>query len=200
MALDSYANLKTAIGTWTGRADSSDFADDCIDLFEAWANRNLRVRQMQEEATASSAERLELPSDFLEMRNLQFDGSTRRELSYVTPEYADTYDSTGTAGTPRFYTVINDEIRIVPSPSESGTVRMSYYESIPALSGSQTTNWLLTAYPDCYLYGCLMHASAYVQDDGRVEAIKAAFSQIVSEIQRTGRRSEYGGSLAIRAA
>lgn len=200
MALDSYANLKTAIGTWTGRSDSADFADDCIDLVEAWFNRNLRVRQMLEEATATVATRLSLPTDFLEMRDLQYQGSTYRQLQYVTPERADLIDVDGTTGDPNYYTIVNNEIRIIPPPSGSSNVLMSYYQTITALSGSNTSNWLLAAYPDCYLYGALMNAAGYVNDPARLQLWEAQFSRAVNELRKEGKASMFGGSLRVRAA
>jgi hypothetical protein len=200
VAIDSYANLKTAIGSWINRADSADYADDAIDLFEAWANRNFRVREMLEEATASAAERLELPADFLEMKDLQLDGSIRYPLEYVTPNYADVYDPTSASGgTPRYYTILNNEIRIIPAPT-SGTVRMSYYETITPLDGSNTTNWLLESHPDAYLYGSLYHSRIYITDDARAQMVAQEWRQIAAEIQRAGKRSKFGGDLRIVAA
>jgi len=70
MSLDSYTNLKTEIATWLLRVDLGPDIDTMIDLFESWANRNLRVRQMEGEATAPAAEYLPLPADFIELRDI----------------------------------------------------------------------------------------------------------------------------------
>lgn len=198
MAITTYSELKTAIGSWINRADSADYADDCIDLFEAWVNRNLRVRQMQQEATATVAERLELPSDFLEMRDIQYQGQSRRQLQYVSPEYADLYDGTGTSGDPTYYTIVNNEIRIIPAPSGSSTVLMSYYKKLTALDGTNTSNWLLALYPDAYLFGALFYARMYITDDQRAAFVKEMHNETMAEVRRAGKRSEYGGALQVR--
>ena len=200
MALDSYTTLKAAIGTWTARADYTTFADDCIDLAEAWFNRNLRVRQMLEEATAAVAERLSLPSDFLEMRDIQVQAATHRQLQYVTPEEADRIDVDGSTGDASYYTIVNNEIRIVPPPSSGSTVLMSYWQTIPALSGSMASNWLLAAYPDAYLWGALMHVGTFLENPQRMAAVESQFARAVNEIRQAGKASMYGGSLRIRAA
>lgn len=204
MALTTYATLKTALADWLHRGDitsSSDVVDDAIDMCESWINRNLRIRQMEGEATATVAEYLSLPTaDFLQMRDVEIQSSPRINLRYVTPEYADLYDSSGEAAEPKYYTIVGNQIRIVPEPSSSDTIRMSYWKKVTALSGSNATNELFPLYADLYLYGCLMHLRAYIQDDGRAQAIASAFSQIVTEIQRMDRRSNYGGSLQIRPA
>ena len=51
MALTSYAELQQAIADWLERADLVARIPDFIALFEAAANRRLRVRQ--QEATVS---------------------------------------------------------------------------------------------------------------------------------------------------
>ena len=182
------------------RADISGTADDFIDLFEGWANRNLRVRQMEAEATATSTEYIALPTDFLELRDIQYQGSPRVQLEYVTPEYADRYDSSGASGTPKYYTLVGNQIRLIPAPDASTDVRISYWQKVPALSGGNTTNWLLTDYPDAYLYGSLIHARVFVQDPAIAAYFKQAYDQVMAEIDRAGKRSNVGGSMRVRPA
>lgn len=200
MSLDTYANLKTELAAWAGRSDLTSYLDSYIDMFEAWCNRNLRVRQMEGEATSVASEYMDLPNDFVELRDIQWQGSPRRQLSYVTPEYADLYDSSGAAGTPRYYTIVGNQIRLVPAPDATTTIRISYWQKVPALSGSNTTNWLLTAFPDAYLYGCLLHARMFVSDEGRAAAIDAGWQRVMQELQASGRKSNTGGSLAVKTA
>jgi len=199
MALDSYTNLKTEIASWMARSDLTTQIDSFIDLFEAWANRNLRVRQMENEAYTPAAEFLPLPTDYVGLRDVQVQSTPRRQLQYVTPEYADMVAADGTTGTPSYYTIVGNQLRIVPSPNTTDDVRISYWQSVPPLDGTTTTNWLLTEYPDSYLYGSLMHARAYIPDEARSEFIKSSWQSVVTEIQRAGNRSNLGGSLTQRA-
>lgn len=200
MALDTYANLKTELASWTNRGDLTTPIDTFIDLFEAWANRGLRVRQMEAEANAPASEYLELPADFLEMRDIQFQANPRRQLQYVTPQYADIYDSSGASGTPAFYTLVGNQIRLVPAPDSTTNVRISYWQAIPALSGSQTTNWLLRDYPDVYLYGSLIHARMYIHDPQLAGFIESGWQRAMSEVQSAGKKSNVSASMQIRPA
>jgi len=200
MALDTYANLKTELASWLARSDLTSQVDTFIDLFEAWANRNFRVRQMENEATTAAAEYIELPADFLELRDIQYQGSPRVQLQYVTPEFADLYDTSGASGTPKYYTLVGDQLRLVPAPDTSSDVRISYWQSITPLSVSDTTNWLLTEYPDAYLYGSLMHARAFLTDNGVAAFVQQGWGAIVEEIRSAGRKSNLGGALQIRPA
>lgn len=201
MALDSYSNLKTAISTWLVRADVASDVDDMIDMFESWVNRNLRVVQMEKEATSPVSEYLALPSDFLELRDIQWQGSIRHELEYMTPAMADIYDKTGAAGDPKFYTIVGDQLRVIPAPSDTSVnLRIDYWSKLPALSNSQATNWLLTAYPDAYLYGSLFHGRIRIQDLSTAQAVAAAWQAIMEELKRSGKNANLGSSLQVRVA
>lgn len=199
MSLDSYAALKVELQGWLNRADQLLNVDTCIDLFEAWANRNFRVRQMEQEAVAPASEYLALPSDFLELRDIQWQGNPRVQLGYMTPQQADDYDRTGSTGTPHYYTLVGDQIRLIRAPDDNTTnIRIDYWAQIPALSDTVTTNWLLKTYPDAYLYGPLMHGNVRIADPAFAQVVGAGFGKITDEIERAGRSSNYGSLLQIR--
>jgi hypothetical protein len=78
MALDTYANLKTAIADWAARTDTSvtDSVDDFIDMAEAKMWKKLRLRSMEQRSTATTSTSnryLALPTDFVAMRRLRLE-------------------------------------------------------------------------------------------------------------------------------
>lgn len=199
MALDSYTGLKTSIQTWIARADLSGDVDDMIDLFEAWFNRNIRVPQMEQESNAFAAEYLALPADFLELRDVQYQGSPVIQLEYVTPTMADIENPFGDSLTPRWYTIVANQIRLVPVPDDSTVnVRIDYWQKLPALSSIQTSNWLLAAYPDAYLYGTLVHGHVRVADPQLATFIAAGWQSVMKELQGKGRQHNVGSLLRVR--
>jgi hypothetical protein len=198
VSLTTYAGVIASISSWMVRSDISGTADDFIDLFEAWASRNLRTPDMEAEATTPATEYIALPTDFLQLRDIQWQGSPRRQLAYVTPEYADMYDTSGSSGTPQFYTIVGNQIRLVPAPDASTDVRISYWQRIPALDGSNTSNWLLEKYPDAYIYGSLIHARVFVQDPAIAAFFKQGYDTVMGEIAAAGKKSNVGGSLRVR--
>lgn len=201
MALDTYSNLKTTLQTWVARADLSGDVDDMIDLFEAWCNRNLRVPQMEQESLTPAAEYLALPSDFVELRDIQWQGTPRRQLGYMSPSMADIYDADGTPDTPSFYTIIADQLRLIPPPNDTTVnVRIDYWKKIPALSLTNATNWLLSLYPDAYLYGPLVHGLVRVHDPQLASFIDSGWSNVMKELQRAGNKANLGSLLRIRVA
>lgn len=199
MALDTYTALQATLASWLARADLSGDIPDMIALFEAWVNRNLRMPQMEQEATAQAAEYIALPSDFLEMRDIQWQGSPRIQLVYLTPTMADIEDPYGTADQPYWYTIVGDQLRIIPPPNDTTNIRMAYWKRVPALA-SNSTNWLLSLYPDAYLYGSLMHGNIRIQDLNMAQAVSSAWQSVMQEMKRQGRMSNVGSLLRMRAA
>lgn len=50
----------------------------------------------------------------------------------------------------------------------SDAYRLLYEQSIPALSDSNTTNWLILREPGLYLYQALCHSAPYLKEDQRL--------------------------------
>jgi len=72
------------------------------------------------------------------------------------------------SGKTRYYTIIDGAFELIPTPSNSVELTITYYAKIPALSSTQATNWLLTKAPDLYLYATLTNAAPYLQNDERI--------------------------------
>jgi hypothetical protein len=200
LSLDTYANLKTELSDWTARADISATIPTLIVLFEAWANRNIRHRSMETEATTAATEYIALPDDFLELRDIQFQSSPRVQLPYITPEYADLYDPTGATGIPAYHTIVGNQIRLVPAPVSAPDVRISYWQSIPALSDANTTNWLLAAHPDAYLFGSLFNGLIWAHNPQIAVYLGDMWRSIMADLHKAGKLSNLGGAIQIRPA
>jgi len=57
------------------------------------------------------------------------------------------------------------------------------FVGVTTLSTSVTTNWLLTAHPDVYLYGSLLEAQPYLIDDARIATWSQLFDKVVAEVR-----------------
>jgi len=201
MALANYSDLKTSVSTWLDRTDLDTVLPDLITLAEASLNRTLRHRLMLQRSNASiDAEYTSLPSDFLEMKALQINGDPVRSLEYLTPQQMDVSDSSyRTNAKPLFFSVIKDYFQVLPVPDATYTGELIFYSRIPALSDSQTTNWLLDDHPDIYLYGTLRQASPYLREDERMAVWESLYAARYAEAQAESERTEtYGSSLRIK--
>ena len=79
MALSTFSELKTEIANYVDRSDLTDQIPTFIKLAEARINRLLRVRIMETVkiiSLVSGVKRYPLPSDYLQLRTIQYDAST----------------------------------------------------------------------------------------------------------------------------
>ena len=197
MAISNYSELNTAVANWLDRDDLTDRIPEFIALAEARFNRLLRIRAMETKQTAStvaSQRNLALPTNFIQMRNLQINTSPITSLEYVTPEMYDRLYGGSDTGTPKAYTILADEIQLGPIPASVQTIEMLFYRKFDALTSSAATNWMITNAPDVYLYGCLLEAEPFIMNDPRVQLWATAFQQAISDIQEQDNKDRHSGS------
>jgi hypothetical protein len=259
MSLSNYSDLQTALGNWLDHSLYSARYGEFVALFEATANRRLRVREMEattillpssptpiavtgapgafggviqltvaSTATLSTFQEVNvanvggtteangswiitvvdgiainlrgstftnaytsggtvtaqsgfatLPSDYLAWRRVTWAGSTRTELGYVHPSYLQAAYPSQPADVPRIFTIEGSTLKVMPL---SGTpLEFDYYQAIPSLV-SASTNWLMTAHPDLYLFGSMCEAEAFGVNDERMPMWKARRDEIFEEI------------------
>lgn len=199
MSITTYAELQTAVGTWLARDDLTSYIPDYITLFEAHANRRLRVRQMETSTNLTpSSGAATLPSDYLQWRRVTWTGSTRRELEYVHPSYMQAAYPDTSSGYPTVFTIEGSSIKI--RPLDTTDLEFDYYQKVPVLSGSNTTNWLLTAHPDVYLFGSLCEAQGHLVDFDKLLIWKQRRDEILSEIEKLSERTKAPGAVRIMGA
>ena len=197
MAIGTYAELQTAVANWLDRADLTDRIPEFIALAEARMNRVLRIRLMEAKYTASTvaAQRnYAVPTGYIQMRNFQINTSPITPLQYVTPEIYDRLWGGSTDGTPQFYTIVAGEVQLGPLPASVLTMEMLFYKKITALSGSNTTEAMLTDNPDVYLYGALLEAEPFIMNDQRVGLWAQGFQQAVADLQEQDNKDRHSGS------
>jgi len=203
MALTTYAELKTSIGDWLNRSDLTSVIPDFISLAEAQVERTLRTRQMIVRANASfDAQYGAVPSDFLETKSLKLTSTNpQTPLEFLSIDALDQKAAEYTAsGKPRFFGVVGGQLRIVPTPDSTYTTELTYYAKLSKLSTSNTSNWLLASSPDIYLYGSLLQAAPYLQDDARIQTWATLYERALNDLQTADDRgASSGGALLTRA-
>ena len=203
MALTTYAELKTSIGDWLNRSDLTSVIPDFISLAEAQIERTLRARQMIVRANASfDAQYGAVPADFLETKSLKLTSTNpQTPLEFLSIDALDQKAAEYTAsGKPRFFGVVGGQLRIVPTPDSTYTTELTYYAKLSKLSSTNTSNWLLSSSPDIYLYGSLLQAAPYLQDDARIQTWATLYERALNDLQTADDRSaSSGGALLTRA-
>jgi len=203
MALTTYTELKASIADWLNRTDLTAEIPDFISLAEAQIERQLRTRQMLTRTTLTIDSEFEsTPADLLEVRALKLTGTNPiTPLTFMTMDSLDEQSTIDLgSGKPKFFTVVGSEFRFVPTPDASYAAEIVYFARLNKLSVSVATNFLLTSSPDIYLYGSLLQAAPYLQDDARIQVWAALYERALSDLQvADDRGSNSGGKLLTRA-
>jgi hypothetical protein len=205
MALTTYTELKSSLADWLNRSDLTSVIPDFISLAEAQMERQLRTRQMIVRATASFAAAAEygtVPDDFLEVKSIKLDTNPVTSLTFQTIDAMDQLSNTTylSSGKPLYFTVVGNQFRLLPIPDGAYTADLVYYAKLTKLSSTVATNWLLTQAPDVYLYGALLQAAPYLQDDARISVWSSLYLAGLDQLQiADDRSSTSGGALMARA-
>lgn len=205
--LTSYSDLEDAIAAWIGQTNYSSARADVqanipiwIALFEATANRRLRVRQMEATTTLTTASgSVALPSDYLDYRRLTWKGEYNQTLRLVSPDALQALfiDDTSTDD-PECFTIEGGNILIRPIDDTANIYEFVYIQKISALADG--SNWLFTAHPDLYLRGSLIEAAAYGVDNDQIPLWKAWRDEVFDEINMLGARSRGPGVVQVTGA
>ena len=193
MAIVSYATLLTEFEAYLERTDFSPRFPTFLRLTESDVQKTLNDDpNMFVRATATAAGRFTaLPTDFGQMIAVDLGGVGSGKMQAVTAADFTAYDDK--SGIPSVYAIIGNDLALAPS-NTTATISMVYKRNIPALTVSNTTNWLLAKAPEVYLYGALMQASAFGWDDNRVPLWQAAYADAVETLRIDGERRRWGAA------
>ena len=180
-----YATLQTAVANWLHRADLTALVPDFISLAENEMSADIVARPMETRAVLTAIPGnayITLPNDVLEFRRLILVTDPTYVLRYESPDQISTDYPTALSGKPTLYTVIGSTVQLAPIPDSNYSLELTYRQTIPALSVSNTTNWLLTNFPNVYLYGAICAAQPYMMNDERLGTFKNLYAEAVSKI------------------
>ena len=197
MALTTYAELQSAIADFLNRDDLTSVIPTFITLAEAEFNRKLRHWRMENRATAEvDGQYSAIPADFIEPIRLHLETGNYRALELASQAEIQSMRMTSadTSGVPAYYSLTQGELELYPTPNATFNLEMNYYARIPALSNSNTSNWLLTNFPDAYLYGSLAHSAPYLGEDNRIAVWAALHQNAIDGIMLDSEQAKFGGS------
>lgn len=209
MAITTYSELKSAIQDWCPRGDISTKTDEFIDLAESVFKRppypptrrqigGIRLNKTRTSGTLTAGTAtLALPSDFLEFNRFLLT-ATPTVLIPVTSDYLGEVKRTGT-GRPA-YICVQDVFEFDVAPDDSYAYEVSYWPAVEALSDSNTTNFLLTNYPDVYLSACLYWAWSWARDSAEMGKWAGAYSEAAATVNQSYARRLSQGSIAIQTS
>ena len=196
MSITTYTELKASLANWLNRDDLTSVIPDFIALAEGDFDRKIRHWRMEARANATIDTRFTaLPADFLENVRFHLDVD-ERPVELVTPLFLQKKrnESNDSTGRPQYYAIVSGSFEVWPTPDTSYPGQIYYYAKTTKLSSSVATNWILTHYPDTYLYGSLLHSAPYLIDDARTQTWAALYQSAISGINGNNDKAKYGGS------
>jgi hypothetical protein len=203
MALTTYAELQASVASWLNRTDLTDQIKDFIALAEARFNREIRHWRMEKTASGTISARLTtLPADWLETITLTVetsDGPQRLQSINAADMLDLRHDDRNAGGTPQYVHNTAGQQEVFPSPDASYTSTLHYIEQIPALSDSNTSNWLLTYHPDAYLYTALVASAPFLGEDARTATWAALATSAVAAVNAESATSKFQAGMKMRA-
>tara|TARA_R100000231_G_scaffold33411_1_gene29313 strand:+ start:4310 stop:4930 length:621 start_codon:yes stop_codon:yes gene_type:complete len=197
MALTNYTELKASIADFLNRDDLTAVIPDFITLAESGMNREVRHWRMETRKTAVlDTQYTALPTDFLEPIRMSLNTADTNTLEMVNAFQISNLraQNLNTTGRPVNFSILDGSIEVFPSPDSNYTLEMLYYQKIDELGSVNTSNWVLSNFPDAYLYGSLVHSSPYLAEDNRIQTWAALYQKAINDINLESERSKTSGS------
>jgi hypothetical protein len=196
MSFATYSDLQTSIGNYLARSDLTSQIPDFITFAENRLRRELRIRQMLKSVTTATVKAdstVELPSDFLQVRDFVVVTNPLTPLSYSSPSSLSNDPRASEVGVPRSYTILANDFQLSPIPDAVYTVKMLYFAAPAYLSSSNTTNVFLTTAPDALLYASLIEAEPYLMNDARINTWGTMYDRAIGSLTKSDEEGQYSG-------
>lgn len=202
MATMTLADLVEQVGDEIGRDGDEEAIRWAIERTTDRANRLLRTRWMLCRATrpvaaavADGDEYLTLSDEFAGMTEARFiDTATGDgyDLIYVSHKEAADRFQEAASGLPNYYSIYENQIRLLPPADRAGTLEMWIYERF-GLEDDADTNWLLKYHRDIYINGAAVFMKRRLGEPlSEIKDYETAFLRGISEIM-DARAAESGG-------
>jgi hypothetical protein len=198
MSISNYSELQTVVSDWTYRNDQAARIPNYIVLAESDMQVRCKLVEYEGSATVPVVAGVgALPTGFTGMRSIYWNGNMDLSLRYLTPAQMDARRDV--SGDPTYYTITGTNLEV--SPAGDGDAVIRYKARFTPLSDANTTNVILSNYPDAYLHGALLQFAIWAQDDARAVKEEALFNAAVERIVKDNNQKKYAGTtLAVRPA
>jgi hypothetical protein len=196
MSFATYSDLQTSIAGYLARSDLTTQIPDFIKFAENRLRRELRIRQMLKSvttATVANDSTVELPSDFLQVRDFVVVTNPLTPISYSSPSALSNDPTASEVGVPRSYTILANDFQVSPVPDGVYTVKLLYFAAPAYLSSSNTSNVFLTTAPDALLYASLIEAEPYLMNDARINTWGTMYDRAISSLTKSDEEGQYSG-------
>jgi hypothetical protein len=198
MTITNYTDLQTEVISNSNRSDLTNTVPTFIQLAEADMKRRLKLVDFEGAASITvTSGSGDLPADFAGALDVYWDIATDVPLRYLTHEQYNAKRPSMTDGDPVYYTITGSTIKVLPA--DTGTAVMTYIARLESLSSTNTTNTVLTNYPDAYFFGTLKWLYHHTRNWDAKAQQAGEFDRVIDQIIRDHMERKYSGPITIRA-
>jgi len=196
-----YADIVDMALSFADRSDNTEVTsrvDNMLKLVESKMNRVLAAQKMSTIVSipcVAGQDIYSLPTDYLMLKDIYNIDATlltgKAEYSYTSPEQI--ANASVNKATGNYYTLVNNALQIWPILDATKNLVLTYFGRITPLTSLNSSNWMSTIYPDCYIFGLLMEINAFVKDAEAMAAWKARFEEALGDIDFQDSKSTWSG-------
>lgn len=198
MALSNYTELQAAVRSELGNVSTGGITDDAIQdaiaRAEAKISRKTRLREAEQLSYATynandqtiESRRIAMPDDYVEILNLRWkiataEDTTYENCRYVAPDRIHQFYRNQSSG--ELVYTLRSQIEFARHTGGVDYEIMMHFIKKWDIAGD-STNWLLTNYPDVYLYGSCLEAALHLRDDNAIPTgtWKVLFDEAMMEL------------------
>lgn len=199
MAITDYSSLTDAIKVYAARTDATFTAQ--IDTFIADAEQRiyngygdaippLRLQEMEKTTALTFVDGIvPLPDDYLQLKDVFDPRNDGKALTFLPPQAMHGYG----VGDPAYYSLVETSIKV--APPYSGEINVHYVAKFPALTALNSQNFIVTNYPNIYLWAALIGAYAFIRDTEEETKATQRFQANISAIKKATRDKTYSGNV-----
>lgn len=203
MAITNYTELQTAVANWLNKTNLTSRIPEFIALAEGRLSRRLRTKEMESvtsgQTFTSGTDTYSLPTNAVSITKFVVTaGGVEYQLDQLSKTLLRRKFQNNTPDIPSAFALDGNQLIVRATPDGDYAYEVSYYSEIPDLA-TNTTNWLLTRYPDVYLCGACLEGAIYNRNLRDTAYWEARFKEGIEEIIRLDTRDRWGGgSLSVR--
>jgi hypothetical protein len=184
MAFTNYSAFVTTVENYLARTDLTSVIPDFVQMAQLRMSRDLRTEAMLKVATTTPSDnKVAFPTDFLELREMHFQGNPPIILEYQSPDLFFRNGQTSLSGRSHYFTMLGTEFQFAPSQNSDYTIQILYYGQPTFISTTTSSNLFLAYYPDALLYATLAEAEPYLMNDPRVATWSALYDRAIANIK-----------------
>ena len=216
MALDTYAGLKTALGSWLLERGTADIADRVPEFFAlartrifygcaepGYESEPLRIRFMEADADLTIDIRaVDLPDGYLQQRRLYINSTPVICPDFLGPsDFRERFPFASITGTPRYFTVEGEKLIFAPTPDAEYQAKLLYYQIPDALVDDADADWLTQNAPNVYLFGALAEFAMFDGDEAMASAYAKRLAGAVNSLIFADQKDRWSAAkMAVRPA